>query len=69
MEKIIQNELLDLSERDVVEMLFCMLTRALNNMSPINAKIKETGDYIVLNLRENVTRLYTKVTAVWQVYS
>lgn len=69
MEKVIQHQLLDLSDRDVTELLFLMLTRALNNMSVINLRLKARGDYIVENLKQTVASLYGKVSARWAEYS
>jgi hypothetical protein len=50
-------------------MLFCMLTRGMNNMSFINVKVKENNDYIVQNLKDTVNKLYARVTAYWKEYS
>ncbi len=50
-------------------MIYLLLTRCLNNLSVINIKLKETNDYIVLNLKDNVSALSKKVNENWKYFS
>ena len=59
---IIQNELLDLSERKVVEMIYLLLSRCLFTMSIIRERLHKEGDnFQVKNLSSIVKELYQEI--------
>ena len=65
------NKLLDLTDRSVVEFMYLVLTRCLNNISVINDKIENEKRYtnLLKKLQENVRSLYDKITTAWNRYA
>ena len=65
------NKLLELTDRSVVEFMYLVLTRCLNNISVINDKIENEKRYtnLLKKLQENVRSLYDKITTAWNRYA
>ena len=61
------NHLLDEGEREVVEFMYLLLTRCLNNISVINDKIAKYGkkSHLLEKLQNNVHNIYNMVTKEW----
>lgn len=69
-EPIKQNKLLDLECRTVIEFMYLLSTRCLNNMSVINDEMERYKDNkTILSLYNTVKDLYKKILENWQEFS